>query len=394
MTCNVCIFNLENNIMRLLQFTAADGWRGHEQKIIYLYEAFRDFGYVDDQWIICRNDSAVFRVAKEKGLQAFGYDFKSEYDLKFAKLLTQKCRELKVDIVFIHSSKAHTIAVLAKLLFGLEARLVLCRTMIERVDTNFFRKWKYDYKGIDKIICVSQPVVDVLKYAVRGHSRLRIVGSVTDVARFPKTRPDGSLRREFNIPDDHRIIGNISAFQPMKDIPTWVRTAAELLNRGRKITFVLVGEGGLEKQIRQMVTDLGIEKNVIFTGFRRDIPDLLPEFDLLLFTSDNEPTGGVILESYACHVPVVATRAGGIPTIVEDRVTGLLARMADPIDFADKVEALLDDSELRQRCVANGYRFLMATSTKEVIARQMISELQEVLDRYEASEVPERSVIF
>ncbi|HLN94002.1 MAG TPA: glycosyltransferase family 4 protein [Flavobacterium sp.] len=368
--------------MRLVQFTAADGWRGHEQKIIYLYEAFRDFGYVEDQWIVCRNDSAVLRVSREKGLQALGYDFKSEYDLKFAKVLAQKCRELRADIVFIHSSKAHTIAVLAKMFFGLDIPLVLCRTMIERVDTNFFRKWKYNYKGIDKIICVSQPVVDILKFAVRDHSRLRIVGSVTDVARFPKTQPDGMLRREFGIPDDHAIVGNISAFQPMKDIPTWVRTAAELLKRGRKMTFVLVGEGGLEKQIREMVAELGIDNHVIFTGFRRDIPDVLPEFDLLLFTSDNEPTGGVILESYACHVPVVATRAGGIPTIVEHEVTGLLAQMADPVDFADNVERMLDDAELRKRCVENGYRFLMATSTKEVISKQMIDELQEVLDRY------------
>ncbi len=368
--------------MRLLQFTAADGWRGHEQKIIYLYEAFRDFGYVEDQWIVCRNDSAVLRVSREKGLQALGYDFKSEYDLKFAKVLARKCRELRADIVFIHSSKAHTIAVLAKMFFGLDIPLVLCRTMIERVDTNFFRKWKYNYKGIDKIICVSQPVVDILKFAVRDHSRLRIVGSVTDVARFPKTQPNGLLRREFGIPDDHSIVGNISAFQPMKDIPTWVRTAAELLKRGRKMTFVLVGEGGLEKQIREMVAELGIDNHVVFTGFRRDIPDVLPEFDLLLFTSDNEPTGGVILESYACHVPVVATRAGGIPTIVEHEVTGLLAQVADPVDFADNVERMLDDVELRKRCVENGYRFLMATSTKEVISKQMIEELQEVLDRY------------
>ncbi len=48
--------------MRLLQVTASKGWRGHEQKIIYLYEAFRDYGYVKDQWIVCPTDSQIFQI--------------------------------------------------------------------------------------------------------------------------------------------------------------------------------------------------------------------------------------------------------------------------------------------------------------------------------------------
>ena len=52
--------------MWLIEFTPADGWRGHEQKIIYLYESFRDFGYVEEQWIVCRNDSMIKKVALEK----------------------------------------------------------------------------------------------------------------------------------------------------------------------------------------------------------------------------------------------------------------------------------------------------------------------------------------
>ncbi len=368
--------------MRLVQFTAADGWRGHEQKIIYLYEAFRHYGYVEDQWIVCRNDSQVMKVSREKGLQALGHDFKSEYDLKFARAFAKQCKELKADIVFIHSSKAHTLAVLAKLFYGLDLPLVLCRTMIERVDTNFFRKWKYNYKGINKIICVSQPVVDVLKFAVRDHAKLSIVGSVTDIAKFTKTQKDGMLHREFNIPLDYKIVGNVSAFQSMKDIPTWINTVEELVKRQLKAKYILVGEGGLEPQMRQMVKEKNLENDIIFVGFRKDVPLLLPEFDVLLFTSNNEPTGGVILESYACRVPVVATNAGGIPTILTDHVTGLLAEKGNGIDFADKVEQMLSDEKLREKCIRNGYDFLIATSTKEVISKQMFEELNETLQAY------------
>lgn len=365
--------------MRLIQFTAADGWRGHEQKIIYLYEAFQEFGLVEDQWIICRNDSEIFKVATEKKLQVLGYDFKSEYDTSFAKKLKNISHSLNADVLFMHSSKAHTLGVLSSLLYGMKTKMVLCRTMIERVDTNFFRKWKYNYKGIQKIICVSQPVVDILKFAVKDTSRMSIVGSVTDIRKFENSSKKGYIHEKYAIPHDYKIVGNIAAFTPMKDLVTWVNTVEELVKRKVKAKYVLIGEGPLEAEIKDLVKEKGLENDIIFAGFVKNVPEYLPEFDVLLFTSINEPTGGVILESYACHVPVVGTDAGGIPTVIMDKVTGLLARKQDAIDFADKVLFILENQEERDNMVANGYKFLLETGTKEVIARKMMIELEAVL---------------
>ncbi|WP_026977810.1 glycosyltransferase family 4 protein [Flavobacterium tegetincola] len=365
--------------MRLIQFTAADGWRGHEQKIIYLYEAFQEFGLVEDQWIICRNDSEIFKVATEKKLQVLGYDFKSEYDTSFAKKLKNISHSLNADVLFMHSSKAHTLGVLSSLLYGMKTKMVLCRTMIERVDTNFFRKWKYNYKGIQKIICVSQPVVDILKFAVKDASRMSIVGSVTDIRKFENSSKKGYIHEKYAIPHDYKIVGNIAAFTPMKDLVTWVNTVEELVKRKVKAKYVLIGEGPLEAEIKELVKVKGLENDIIFAGFVKNVPEYLPEFDVLLFTSINEPTGGVILESYACHVPVVGTDAGGIPTVIMDKVTGLLARKQDAVDFADKVLFILENQEERDNMVANGYKFLLETGTKEVIARKMMIELEAVL---------------
>lgn len=365
--------------MRLLQITASKGWRGHEQKIIYLYEAFRDYGYVKDQWIICPKDSETFKAAVKGGMQVYGCDIKSEYDLKFAKYLKNFTDKHKVDVIFIHNSESHTLAVLSSILFKLKVPMVLCRTLIKRVDTNFFRKWKYNYSGIKKIICVSQPVVDVLKYAVKDHNKLCVVGSVTDIQKFKKQSQIGILHQEFNIPNDYKIIGNIAAFTGFKDHVTWVKVVAELVKRGTKAKYVLVGEGPLENEIRSQIKELGLENEIIFTGFRKDIPEILPEFDLFMFSSNNEPTGGVLLESYACRVPIVAANAGGIPEVVKDKETGLLAEVGNPNDFADKVQLLLNDGVLQKRLTENGYEFLKQNFTKEVIARKMFDELNEVI---------------
>jgi glycosyltransferase involved in cell wall biosynthesis len=366
--------------MRLIQVTASKGWRGHEQKIIYLYEAFKDFGYVEDQWIVCVKDSEVQKVAESKGMQVIALEYKGEYDFKFAKALKRIADEKQADVIFIHNSESHTISVLSSLFYGLKQPLVLCRTMIKRVDTNFLRKWKYNYKGIKKIICVSHPVVDVLKYAVKDHSKLCVVGSVTDINKFTH-RDTGILRREFNIPADMKIIGNIAAYTAMKDLFTWVRTVAELVKRGIRAKYIIIGNGPQEQEIKELARELGVYDEIIFAGFRKDIPQVLPEFDLFLFTSNNEPTGGVLLESYACRVPIVAANAGGIPEVVVPDVTGFLAEVGNPVAFADKVEQLLHDEELQKKFTDNGYQFLKDNFTKEVIAKKMIDELQEVADK-------------
>lgn len=363
--------------MRLIHFTASKGWRGHEQKIIYLYEAFRDYGYCEEQWIVCREDSDIYKAATEKGFNTITFQYKSEYDFKMAKRLRQIAEENKADIVFIHSSQAHTIAVLSAVFKRLKTPLVLCRTMIKKIDTNVLRKWKYNYPGIRKIICVSQPVVDILKPAIKDHSRLCIVGSVTDLQKYDK-KPTGILRREFNIPEDHKIIGNVSAFVPVKDHVTWVGAVEELKNRGLKAKYILIGDGPLEAETKELVKSKGLEDDIIFAGFRRDVPDIWPELDLFLFTSNNEATGSVVLEAYASHVPSVAARAGGTSEVLIDGETGFLAEARNPVDFADKAEKILTDDVLRQSMIAKGYDFLKANFTKEVIAKKMFDELDAV----------------
>ena len=362
--------------MKLIQFTAANGWRGHEQKIIYLYEAFKEEGYVEDQWIICPKDSEIYKVATSKSLQVIPFNYKSAFSFSFAKQLKDICEEKNASVIFIHSSKAHTIAVLAALIYKLKTPLVLCRTLIRRIDTNFFRTWKYNYKAIKKIICVSQPVVEALKFAVKDPNKLTVIGSVTDIEKFKKQQATGVLHKEFNISKDYKIIGNIAEFVDFKDLFTWVNTVEILVKQNHiKAKYILVGKGKLQEEIKNYVISKNLEKHIIFTGFRRDIPEILPEFDLFMFTSNNEPTGGVLLEAYACKVPIVAANAGGIPEVVINNETGLLAQVGNAEDFAEKVTFLINNNALKEKFTKNGYNYLLENFTKKVIAKKMFDEL-------------------
>ncbi|MCW2118139.1 glycosyltransferase [Flavobacterium sp. 7A] len=369
--------------MELLHFTCSTVWRGHEQMIIDIYESLRDNELVKNQIIVCPTNSKLFEVATQRNLKVIGIDFKSQYNLKIAKQLKHIVDINSSSIVLLHNSKAHTVGVISSVFCGLKIPLVLFRTLIKNVGTNFFRKFKYNYKGIKKIVCVSDPVVDILKATIKNHQKMVVVGSVVDTEKFIGQVKNGFLHKEFNIPSDYKIVGNVSAFCKVKDHYTWVNTVEELYKRGLKAKYILIGEGGLESEIKEYVKSKGLENEIIFAGFRNDVHQCIPEFDLFLFTSNNEATGGVILESYACKVPVVAARAGGIPTVLEHNETGLLAEVGNAIDFADKVEFLINCKESKERYITKGHDFLMKTASRVVIGYKINEVLSQImLDDY------------
>ena len=203
--------------MRIIHFTASKVWRGHEQMIIDIYESLRDNDLVNSQLIVCPLDSQIFIIATERKLAVQGFDYKSEYDLKFAKRFKQIASDFQSNVILLHNSKSHTIAVLSSMFFGLQVPLVLFRTLIKNVGTNFLRKYKYNYRGIKRIICISEPVAEILKLSVNQHSKLAIIGSVVDTENFIHKTKTGFLHKEFNIPADFKIIGNVSAFSKVKD---------------------------------------------------------------------------------------------------------------------------------------------------------------------------------
>lgn len=366
--------------MRLLQISASNVWRGHEQQIVYYYDEFND--KIEHQVLLCTPHTRLGEIAKEKGYNYHTLEFTSEYDKAWMRKIRDIVRDEKIDIILIHNSTAHTLCVMASLFYGVKVPMVFFRTLIKRVDTNFFRKWKYNYKGLRKIVCVSEAVRQSLLPAIKDHSRLSIVGSATNLDEFRIRHKRGVLQKELGISDDTLVIANISAFVGFKDHVTFVNTAEILRKQINNVKFVLIGVGELQDEIRALAKEKGLENDIIFLGFRKDIPEIFPDFDIFLFTSKLEPTGGVLLEAYASNVPVIAAKAGGVPEVVVDGETGLLCEKENPQAFADAVMQLVNDKPLREKLAENGYEHLLKNFTKEVIAAQMLKELQEVYDKY------------
>jgi glycosyltransferase involved in cell wall biosynthesis len=111
---------------------------------------------------------------------------------------------------------------------------------------------------------------------------------------------------------------------------------------------MIVGRGEYEEKLKQLALHLGIQNNVVFTGFVEDVYEVMKVFDVFAMSSSNEGFGISLAESMALGVPPVVTRIGGMCEVVEDNISGLLAEPEDVEDLAEKLLYLLQNKEIRK----------------------------------------------
>lgn len=361
--------------LRILHLASAKNWRGGEQQVAYLAEALRARGHM--QWIFCAAGSAMEHYCRAKQFDFFTYTKGFAFHLHAARRIGQLCRSLKITHLHAHDSHAHTFAVLAAAFFNNKTPLIVHRRVDFPVGGNAFSRWKYNHPAVRTIICVSNFIRRLMEPALADPAKLTVVHSGIDMARFDPENDRQYLRREFNVKPAEWIVANVAAIAPHKDYFTFVRTADVLIRRnfpGR--FFIIGGDGGEEAAIRAFIRERGLEPYFVLTGFRKDVHRLLPGIDVLLFTSKTEGLGTTLLDAFACGVPVVATDAGGIPELVEDGVTGLLAHPGFDEILARQVERVRSDEKLRHALVANALERVRNFTTEKMAAR--------VRDCYEA----------
>ena len=127
----------------------------------------------------------------------------------------------------------------------------------------------------------------------------------------------------------------------MKRIPDIIESFKEVLKE-IDAKLLLVGDGPEKMDMEELVMELGLQDDVIFTGKRDDLPELLAISDVMFHLSEKEAFGLVLLEALACGVPSVATDVGGIPEVIEDGVNGFLVQVGDINAATEKALAVIE----------------------------------------------------
>lgn len=360
--------------MKVLQLSSEKGWRGGEQQIAYLLDELAKADV--ENFVLARRNSEFEQYCEKKKIPVSGVAFNSSVDVRTAKAIKTICLENKIDLVHMHSSKSHSLGVLSSVL-GNPVPLILSRRVDFVPKANWFTRWKYNHPAIKKILCVSGKIESIMREYVADPRKCVTVYSGVDLNRFRKSDRT-KLRTEFNIPADRFIIGNSSALEDHKDYKTFIRTIEILVKKNLPVIGFIMGSGSLENELRGLVKQLRLEDQIVFTGYRRDIQEILPGLDIFLMTSSEEGLGTSVLDAFVAGVPVVATAAGGIPEMVKHEMTGLVAPVRDAAKLAENIERLITDGEL-MASVMQGATRMVQNFSKERTAEKTLAQYIGVL---------------
>ena len=350
-------------------------WRGGEQQLYYLYLQLKDKGV--GQKVYCPKGSIL--ASKIDPEDSLLYSKRSGFDLMAAYKLSKNCRAYSPDIVHAHDAHAHTTSVLASAVWGNEVPIVLSRRVDFAPSSSLFTRFKYNYKRINTIVCVSKAIEDILRPAIHNKKiKLTTIHSGINLNRLEKPVP-GKLKSDLNLPADCILIGNVSALADHKDYPTFLKTAA-LLRDIPNLHFVIIGSGSMEEELKYQTKELGLSNLVTFAGFRTDVDATMVDLDIFLFTSKTEGLGTAILDAFANKIPVVATNAGGVPEMVVDGETGLLCEVGDAESLSNAVKKLINSEELKQRVIRGALEKLQhftaeSTATKTLEEYRLIKDI-------------------
>jgi glycosyltransferase involved in cell wall biosynthesis len=198
------------------------------------------------------------------------------------------------------------------------------------------------FRMCDRVVCNSQAAAERLARQGLSKSRIVVIPNGLPVSAFAPS-PEALPRQ----PGLIRIAYVARMNDLVKNHRGFLRAAARLASRFPSVEFVLVGDGPLRPGLEEVTTSLGIGARVHFLGERHDMAAILASIDISVLFSVSESMSNVVLEGMAAGIPVVASRVGGNPELIQDRVTGLLVKLGDEEELVDALATLVEQPDLR-----------------------------------------------
>lgn len=286
------------------------------------------------------------RLAEKQGSKTDVIRPLGKYSPQCISELTSLLRNRRVDLLHTHDHKSTIAGILAAR--WLNIPVVSTVHGVEKLSLktrlNEFAEVKMA-RFADKVIAVSGELRKFLIAEGVPSDKVVVIHNGVDVEKFRPRRDSGVSKKNPNQTADGFAVGIIGRLSIEKGHSDFLQAAAEVAARFPSTRFLIVGEGPLEGELRDLATKLGITDKVVFTGFRSDIESVIAGLDVVVMASKTEGTPMVLLEAMALAKPIVATRVGGIPEVIRDKETGILINAGDEKALSEAMISLLRDKE-------------------------------------------------
>ncbi len=331
--------------------------------VLLTMKGLRLKGY--DVELATKGDGELIKEVEKEGFKVrvishFNQEINLYKDIMALFELIYVIKKYRYDIVHTHNSKAGFIGRLAAKICGTP---LVIHTVHGFAFHDFERPWRRKLfiflerlaaKWADKLIVISNPLKDWgLRLGIGKKEQYVLIYSGIEIDKFKVNIDVNKKKEEFGIRPDELVVGVVAKLWEGKGHECVLKAAKDVIKKVPNVRFMFVGEGYLYRSLKELRDKLGLTDYVIFTGFRKDIPEITSIFDVAVLASYFEGLGRVILEAMVCGKPVVATKVGGIVDIVEDAVTGLLVPPNNQVALSGALVKLLSNEDLRKKIGEN-----------------------------------------
>ena len=315
--------------------------RGHTMHFIASEQPFR---------LTKLTEHLKFHPVKIEDYAVFQYP---PYDIALANKISQVIVQEKLDVLHVHYAMPHAIAAalgrdMAKSDIPIITTLHGTDVTILGAKDSLKDTVRYGIERSTITTAVSDGLKEETYKLIQPDAQIETIYNFIDEATYyvnRKNRP--KIREEFGIPSEQPVFIHISNFREVKRIDYILDSFAHILTEV-DAHLLLVGDGPERETMERYVEQLDISTSVTFTGKRQDTNDLLNASDMMLHLSDKEAFGLVILEAFACGLPVIATNIGGIPEVVIHGQNGYLVELDEPERVARYALQLLEPTQYAQ----------------------------------------------
>jgi glycosyltransferase involved in cell wall biosynthesis len=362
----------------ILQIVSCRGWSSDAYWAARATVELERAGH--DVTLVCkrRSEARVIRRAREAGVSrietltlASGVGPLAD-GLDLRRLVTWLP---EAQILHVHRGKEHWLAALANRASYLRRPLVRTRHIVQPVRPHALNRWLYG-RATDRIVTVTEAIRrQLVAGGLATEDRVVAMPGGVDVDRFradaPPTRDKG-IRATLGLAHDVPIIGLVSGFRVMKGQQTVVDAAARLAAGGRRFHLLLIGQGPFAPRVRAQIEAAGLADRISVLGFVDDLPAAMAGLDVALYSAlESDGMSRVLFEYLASGVPVVASRVGVVPEILEDGRTALLVPPGEPGPLAEAVARLMDDPSRRREMGSAGAALVHARYSGARLAERL-----------------------
>jgi glycosyltransferase involved in cell wall biosynthesis len=352
-----------NRSLKVFQVLASPGgtWGGGCVVVRALTQRLIQEGY--QVWVLCLSEEVIRRFSEVGAKVVTSRYWRREINpldaLAFYELF-KLCRKEKFDIVHTHTSKGGFLGRIAARIAGVP---IVFQT-VHGFSFNELTPWLITafYVYLERL---AGPFGDVMISVTDQHRLMAIEKGITkpdkiitihngiNLSRFEGIAATKSMSRELGLSREAILIGTVGRLAPQKGQTYLLRAMPHVVRKHPQTNLVFVGDGPQEAELRDLAVELDVADHCSFLGFRRDVPELLACFDILVQPSPREGLSITLLEAMAARRPVIATNIAANREVVDNGINGVLCQ---PMNSAALAKAIIDLIENQEEARLLGER--------------------------------------